>query len=156
LGVGWCRGCVVDLVFAIFQGEIKRPECLVKNEKYLHCRFGINPTPQYICGMETLALIKRRGDYVHKFVKRNEDVAIYETLLDDEIIGYEVFLIRKQKAKTVYMAGTPVHLKEKELFPTDEMFGSWGYAPATLEKAEYYFQLLTAKIKAKRLGISLN
>ena len=106
--------------------------------------------------METLALEKRRGPYTHKFVKRNEDVAIYETLLDDEIIGYEVFLIRKQKARTVFMAGTPVELKEKELFPTDEMFGSWGYAPATLERAEYYFQLLTAKVKAKKLGISLN
>jgi len=106
--------------------------------------------------METLALEKRRGDYTHKFVKRNEHVAIYETLLDDEIIGYEVFLIRKQKAKTVFMAGTPVQLKEKELFPTDEMFGSGAYAHGTLERAEHYFQLLTAKVEAKRLGISLN
>lgn len=107
--------------------------------------------------METLALERRRGDYTHKFVKRNDHVAIYETLIDSgEIIGYEVFLIRKQKAKTVFMAGHPVELKEKELFPSDEMFGLGAYAPTTLEKAEYYFNLLTAKVEAKRLGISLN
>ena len=107
--------------------------------------------------METLALETRRGDYTHKFVKRNEHVAIYETLIDNgEIIGYEVFLIRKQKAKTITMAGKPVELKEKELFPTNEMFGTAAYAPSTLERAEYYFNLLTAKVEAKRLGISLN
>lgn len=110
----------------------------------------------YICGMETLALEKRRGDYIHKFVKRNEHVAIYETLIEDEIIGYEVFLIRKQKATTMTMAGTKIELKAKELFPTNEMFGFGAYAPTTLERAEHYFNILTAKVTAKRLGISLN
>ena len=106
--------------------------------------------------METLATHKRRGDYTHNLVKRNAYVAIYDTCLDDEIIGYEVFLIRLQKPRTVTMAGHTFELKEKELFPTDEMFGSGAYAPGTLEQAEEYFHQLTAKAKAKELGISLN
>jgi len=107
-------------------------------------------------GMETLALEKRRGDYTHKFVKRNQHVAIYETLLDDEIIGYEVFLIRKQTAKTIFKGGKSFMLKEKELFPSDEMFGSGAYAPGTLESAEQYFDKLTARVEMKKRGISLN
>ena len=111
----------------------------------------------YICGMETLALEKRRGVYTHKFVKRNQHVAMYETLIDNgEIIGYEVFLIRVQKPKTFSMAGVDIELKEKELFPTNEMFGAGAYAPSTLEKAEHYFYLLTARVEMKKRGISLN
>jgi hypothetical protein len=103
--------------------------------------------------METLAKEKRRGEYVHHLVKRNDFAAIYDTCLDNgEIIGYEVFLIRRQEPKTMTMAGRKIELKEKELFPTDEMFGSMAYAPQTLERAEYYFQMLTAR----KLGISLN
>ncbi len=118
--------------------------------------FGIFPTAFYICCMETLVKEKRRGDYVHHFVKRNEHVAIYDTTLEGEIIGYEVFLIRVQKPRTITMAGVEIELKEKELFPNDEMFGGGAYAPGTLEKAEYYFNILTAKVEAKKLGISLN
>jgi len=107
--------------------------------------------------METLATEKRRGDYVHHLVKRNQHVAIYDTVLDNgEIIGYEVFLIRTQKPKTYTMAGREVQLKEKELFPTDEMFGAGAYAPQTLERANHYFDQLTARVEMKKRGISLN
>jgi hypothetical protein len=68
--------------------------------------------------METLAKVKRRGDYTHNFVKRNEHVAIYDTCLDSgEIIGYEVFLVRVQKAKSYSMAGREIKLAEKEYTP---------------------------------------
>ena len=106
--------------------------------------------------METLAIEIQRGIYTHRFVKRNEHVAIYETLIDDEIIGYEVFLIRKQTAKTVFRGGKSFMLKEKELFPTNEMFGYDAFAPGTLERAEEHFDKLTARVEMRRRNISMN
>lgn len=106
--------------------------------------------------METLIETKRRGDYVHHLVKRNDHVAIYDTTLDDEIIGYEVFLIRKQKPRTVTMAGKSFELIEKELFPTDEMFGYDAFAPGTREKAEEYFDALTQRVEMAKRGLCMN
>ena len=76
--------------------------------------------------------------------------------MDDEIIGYEVFLIRTQAPRSLTMAGKEIELRAKELFPSNEMFGSGAYAPDTLERAEYYFDLLTGKIEMGKRGISLN
>ena len=43
----------------------------------------------YIWCMKTVI---HRGNYTHHLVKKNRQVAMYNTCIDDEIIGYEVLI----------------------------------------------------------------
>lgn len=106
--------------------------------------------------METLQKEIKRECFVQHLVKRNRHVAMYDVCLEGEIIGYEVFIIREQKAQTMTIRGKVIHLKEKELFPRNEDFGYTAYAPSLRDKAEQYYETLTGKMEMKERGLSIN
>lgn len=106
--------------------------------------------------METLRKEIKRECFTQHLVKRNRHVAMYDVCLDGEIIGYEVFIIREQKPRTMTFKGKTVELKAKELMPRNEDFGYTAYAPSLRDKAEQYYEMLTGKIEMKNRGLSMN
>jgi len=106
--------------------------------------------------METLRKEIKRQVFTHNLVKRNRHVAMYDVCLEGEIIGYEVFIIREQKPKTITIKGKKVELKAKELFPRNEDFGNTAYAPSTKEGAEKAYKRLTDRMEMRERNIELN
>ncbi len=96
--------------------------------------------------MKTLPLTYTANGYLHKQIKREEDIAIYVTIepLSNRIIGYEVFRIVKQIAKTVFRQ----LLEDKEMTPGNSLWGFNAFSPSTLKQAIVRFeQLKSATIK---------
>ncbi len=106
--------------------------------------------------METLRTEIKRQVFTHNLVKRNRHVAMYDVCLEGEIIGYEVFIIREQKPRTIKIRGKMIELKAKELFPRNEDFGQTAYAPSTLEGAEAAYKRLTERLEMRERNIELN
>lgn len=95
--------------------------------------------------MEVLNKTVKRGAFTHHLIKRNKHVAMYDTCIDEEVIGYEVFLIKIQKPKIIF--GREIAFKEK--FPKNEDFGYSAYAPSTRERANEIYTELTIKCQKK-------
>lgn len=110
----------------------------------------------YIWCMETLVKRMRHGDYVHELVKRNEYVAMYETRIEGEILGYGVFCIRTEPGLNLTLAGHEIKTKPRELFPTKEMFGTLAFAIDNKADANRRFDFLTGRVEMKLRGICLN
>jgi len=106
--------------------------------------------------MELLSQEIKRSIFVHHLVKRTDKIAMYDVTLDGEIIGYEVFIIREQKAGVKPGPNGPINLKAKEKFPVNEDFGYTAYAPSTREKADEYFERLENRIKMRESGIEFS
>lgn len=106
--------------------------------------------------MELLAQEIKRECFIQHLVKRTDKVAMYDVTLDDEIIGYEVFIIKEQEEGTRQGPNGPIHLKAKEKFPVNEDFGYTAYAPSTREKADEYFERLENRLKMREAGIKFS
>lgn len=89
-------------------------------------------------------------------VKRTEDVAIYAQYSEDEIIAYEVFIIKKQAGSEKMIQGRKVKFTAGEKFPCNEDFGYTAYTCRTLEKAEKRMIDFTMRLELKRRGIGVN
>lgn len=80
---------------------------------------------------------KRKG-FTYNLVKRTPYTLLYSQTDNDKgnIVGYEVFEIRKSKPNTSIIDGQTVNFKGGERFPSDEAFGYWAYHKPTLKSAK--------------------
>lgn len=79
--------------------------------------------------MELLKVEVRKNGCRYTMVDRTNKAAMYEQYDKDVFVGYEVFLIKKQKAINANMGGVEVSYQEKEAFPGNERFGvdAWSF-----------------------------
>lgn len=77
-----------------------------------------------------------RKSFDYRQISRDEHTAVYEQKHDSLVVGYELFLIRKQEATTMNMGGNEVQLEAKELFPSDNAFGTSAWSFRSLESAK--------------------
>jgi hypothetical protein len=82
----------------------------------------------------------KRNTFIYRLVKRGEKAMMYEQFCLDaqKVIAWEVFKRKIDPPKEVF----GVQLGERELFPGNEDFGKWAWAPFDLERAEYIFSQL--------------
>lgn len=81
-----------------------------------------------------LKLKKNGFDYIQ--VRRGAKACIYAQWLKNELIAYEVFLIRIKPGRWV----KEIWLEEREKFPRDEDFGPYAKAVRTLGKALQWYE----------------
>lgn len=93
--------------------------------------------------MKQLAEKLTKNGFVYELVKRNDYKAIYsQTTQDGQLLGYEVFRIRKNKQWEMHGKVFPA----AETFPTDNDFGITAWSCRTLERAkERYAEIKPAK-----------
>ena len=70
-------------------------------------------------------------DALFSLVKRAGNLAMYSR--DDGY--YEIFYVKYQKASISIIAGKEIHRENKELFPTEEDFGTLAFTAKSLEYA---------------------
>jgi len=96
--------------------------------------------------MKKLPLEISKNGFTYKQVKRNEKIAIYSQYdpIFKKIVGWEVFFIKIQKENDVIIDDAKVHYELKELFPSNEKFGTsaWSYMKAS--SAERMFAYLSS------------
>lgn len=99
--------------------------------------------------MNKLPETKKKNGYLYTLVARSDKAAMYSMKNEkeplDDSIGYEVFLVKVQKAATIpYSSGSKkgqlYHMPEQEKFPGNEDFGKWAWAFMTNEAAMKKFQ----------------
>lgn len=84
--------------------------------------------------------IKRNGA-TYVFVKRGLKSLVYARTVPGRDATYEVFKIKIRKPSVV----KGVLLPAREIFPNDEAFGDWAWAPWSLERAMKRFESLESK-----------
>ncbi len=102
--------------------------------------------------MQILNSTIHRSIFQYELIKRNKSFAIYAQYLEDEIIAYEVFRIKTQKAQVFTRGGKLIVLAEKELFPSNEDFGYIAFTCGTLARAEKRFEEMTAAYLVKQIS----
>jgi len=100
----------------------------------------------------------RKNGFNYKLLKRTEKFAMYSQWDGDKLIGYEIFKIKIQPAKTVLNKDFP----EKERFPNNEAFGYWAWQARSRSRAEEIYlqikqfdrRLLPKEINNKIINLS--
>ena len=82
----------------------------------------------------------KRNTFIYRLVKRGEKAMMYEQFCLDaqKVIAWEVFKRKIDPPKEVF----GVQLGEREIFPGNEDFGKWAWAPSEFERAEFIFSQL--------------
>jgi len=82
----------------------------------------------------------KKNTFIYRLVKRGERAMMYEQFCTDaeRVIAWEVFKRKIDPPKEVF----GVKLGEREIFPGNEDFGKWAWAPSSQEKAEFIFNQL--------------
>jgi hypothetical protein len=87
-------------------------------------------------------IIKGRGtqkDVTFTQLTRKNNIAVYERTSDKLVNkSYEVIIIKERKSAMF----KGVEIPEREVYPSDEDFGSTGFAYATKEQAYKKFEVL--------------
>lgn len=79
--------------------------------------------------MQLLPETFRKNGMDYALISRNDKVAMYEQFSPEGIsVGFEVILVRIQKAMDVVLNGVTIHYVEKEALPSNEMFGTKAWA----------------------------
>jgi hypothetical protein len=81
--------------------------------------------------LQPLKLVYRKNSYIHRQIFRTDTTAIYAQLDNGRIIAYNVFKIKIQKKKESLGKIFP----HKELYPSNESFGSTAWAITNPYKA---------------------
>lgn len=81
-------------------------------------------------------IIKKRG-FTYNLVTRQGDVALYEQMLEDTLVGYEVILVQKNTQERI-LGG--VIYPPSEYYPSDNSWGVKGFSFYTLPKAQAKFK----------------
>ncbi len=106
--------------------------------------------------MMTLESKIRKNGFVYELVERNDRVAIYAQYIEDEIIAYEVFIIRNRKESVRKVGDKTFTYSGGEKFPCNEDFGYTAYTCRTLERARSRFAELDLRLEMTKRGIELN
>ena len=102
--------------------------------------------------MQILNSTIHKSIFQYELIQRNQHFAIYAQYLDDEIIAYEVFRIKTQKAQVFTRGGKTIILQEKELFPSNEDFGYIAFTCGNLARAEERFAQMTSEYLVKQIS----
>ena len=87
-------------------------------------------------------------------MKRNDNFAIYlkesNVALDNALyyFCYEVIKIRKREAEAFKRFGKLIELPLREIYPTDNNWGLYGWTFKDLKSAEVYFIKLSEKVSS--------
>lgn len=112
-------------------GNQKLPEEIVPPEKWPF--EGEDPSLR-------LPMDFTKGEWTYRCLDRNEDSAliekskIYDEATGAMCTGYEVVKIRQRKKERRLPSGTVIR-KGQAYYPSDEDFGTYGFAHSTLERA---------------------
>jgi hypothetical protein len=82
----------------------------------------------------------------YQLVKRNDTAAIYARKRENKVLGYEVFQIKVIPKGFTYKFpnGTTKTVEDDtEQYPSTSQFGITAWSPATLDRANVYFDKLT-------------
>lgn len=108
--------------------------------------------------MKKLPLNKNINNLYYSQVKRTDKIALYDVRLtpEDSISGYELFVIKIQKAGQMTLpSGEIITLEEKEKFRKNEEFGFSGWSIMGKEKAEDQYNKLDNLIKIEGVGTEI-
>ena len=98
--------------------------------------------------MEKLPLTFKKDQFDYKQIMRDDEKALYAQGYASsdgktfDIVAYEVIKIRQQKANTVSIGGVDVEFKEKELYPSSEQWGMFGWTFLKLENAKQRYDVI--------------
>lgn len=83
--------------------------------------------------MELLPNEIKKNGFIYRLLKRGERAMLYEQYcLDAEkIVAWEVFKRKIDQPKEIF----GIQLGEREIFPGNEDFGKWAWAPSIYERA---------------------
>ena len=83
--------------------------------------------------MELLPDEIKKNTFIYRLLKRGEKAMLYEQFCSDseKVIAWEVFKRKIDQPKEVF----GVQLGEREIFPGNEDFGKWAWAPSNYERA---------------------
>ena len=83
--------------------------------------------------MKKLPLTFQKYGYRFAQVRRSENKAIYRQCIGERLVGYEVIKIRirPKRYNTILKRKEP----DKEVYPSKEEWGNWGWSCGNLEKA---------------------
>lgn len=97
--------------------------------------------------------IKKEGNNYY-FIKRENNIALYEVKRQGIFLGYSVFIVKTQKETILKMKDgdsfIDVKLENKELFPGENKYGINAWFHKTLEMANEEFQYRLNKINLKK------
>ena len=91
--------------------------------------------------------------FCHKLVRRAGFVATYARFRrsdPEKVVHYEVVVIRRQKAHT----HNEIEYPEREVYPSCEQWGSYGWTYRLEDEARAKFQALVGVGKQRRLPVS--
>lgn len=83
--------------------------------------------------MELLPNEIKKNGFIYRLLKRGERAMLYEQYcIDAEKVGsWEVFKRKIDQPKEIF----GIQLGEREIFPGNEDFGKWAWAPSLYERA---------------------
>lgn len=92
--------------------------------------------------MEKLPNYHKTNIYEYNLIVRVNNVALYDYSVRGLKQGYCVFIVKSQKETFAKFKDTVVHLKAKELFPSDNSYGKTAWYFKNLTEAEKKFDEL--------------
>ena len=87
----------------------------------------------------------KKGGRTFTQIQRNSMVAMYK-VVEKGIIYYEVFRIRRKKARKVALKSGFYEVLEGEEYPSQKSFGKLAYCCPNIEKAMDRFEEITQKV----------
>lgn len=90
----------------------------------------------------------RKNGYDYTQVQRNNNIAVYKQEFDNTLIGFEVVELKVAEATTLFGKDVP----RREVYPSNEDWGTLGFTVKTIGEAIKRFELLTTKVKERDNG----
>ena len=83
--------------------------------------------------MELLPNEIKKNGFIYRLLKRGEKAMLYEQYCIDaeKVVAWEVFKRKIDQPKEIF----GIQLGEREIFPGNEDFGKWAWAPSNYERA---------------------
>jgi len=97
--------------------------------------------------------VGQMSNFHFKQIKKTDFGYIYE-LTSENSKHFEVFERREQKEGDTVIGGQKVHFENKVMYPSNNAFGDWAFAPKSLEVAEKYLHEFYEKSIEKSLKTS--
>jgi hypothetical protein len=87
--------------------------------------------------MELLPNEIKKNGFIYRLLKRGARAMLYEQYCIDAetVIAWEVFKRKIDQPKVIF----GIELGEREIFPGNEDFGKWAWAPADFSRAQEIF-----------------
>lgn len=88
--------------------------------------------------MELLPEEIKKNGFIYRLLKRGEKAMLYEQYCIDaeKVVCWEVFKRKIDQPKVIF----GIELGEREIFPGNEDFGKWAWAPSDYQRALDIFE----------------